>query len=272
MEWRLVVGDSFTRFGLTSVDGVALDAALHPAGTGSSRGVVIQAHGITVDMDEGGMFVRLADRLAETGFSVLRFSFRGHGKSGGTQRGMTVAGEMLDLQAAFDYVSRSVSGPATIVAASFAAVSASLSLPWLGSRLHRLVLWNPVLDLTDTFVEPTLPWGKENFSPSQQDLLVSHGFLVVDGGFELGRVVFEEFGHYRPRDAFIASPVPALIVHGDQDTMVSYAVAKRAAAAREACEFHTVSGSDHGFDSREREDEAISVTVTWLDQQYGHQL
>jgi alpha-beta hydrolase superfamily lysophospholipase len=34
-------------------------------------------------MDEGGMFVRLADRLAETGFSVLRFSFRGHGKSGG---------------------------------------------------------------------------------------------------------------------------------------------------------------------------------------------
>jgi hypothetical protein len=88
-----------------------------------------------------------------------------------------------------------VSGPATIVAASFAAVSASLSLPWLGSRLHRLVLWNPVLDLTDTFVEPTLPWGKENFSSPQQDLLVSQGFLVVDGGFELGRVVFEEFGH-----------------------------------------------------------------------------
>jgi pimeloyl-ACP methyl ester carboxylesterase len=185
--------------------------------------------------------------------------------------GMTVAGEMLDLQAAFDYVSRSLSGPAAIVAASFAAVSTSLSLPWLGSRLYRLVLWNPVLDLTGTFVEPMLPWGKENFSSSQQDLLVSQGFLVVDGGFELGRVVFEEFGHYRPRDAFIASPVPALIVHGDQDMMVSYAVAKRAAAAREACEFHTVSGSDHGFDSREREDEAISVTVTWLDQQYGHQ-
>jgi alpha/beta superfamily hydrolase len=51
-------------------------------------------------MDEGGMFVRLADRLAAKGFDLLRFSFRGHGHSGGTQIGLTIAGEMLDLQAA----------------------------------------------------------------------------------------------------------------------------------------------------------------------------
>lgn len=35
------------------------------------------------------------------------------------------------------------------------------------------------------------------------------------------------------------------------------------------CEFHTVVGSDHGVDSREREDEAIAVTVSWLSRQYG---
>ena len=36
-------------------------------------------------------------------------------------------------------------------------------------------------------------------------------------------------------------------------------------------EFHTVAGSDHGFGSREREDEdeAIAVTVSWLSRQYG---
>ena len=47
-------------------------------------------------MDEGGMFVRLADRLAAEGFTVLRFSFRGRGKSAGSPRGVTIAGELLD--------------------------------------------------------------------------------------------------------------------------------------------------------------------------------
>ncbi len=47
-----------------------------------------------------------------------------------------------------------------------------------------------------------------------------------------------------------------------------YDVAKAASTDRPECEFHTVVGSDHGFDSREREDEAIAVTVDWLDRRY----
>ena len=93
------------------------------------------------------MFVRLADRLASEGFAVLRFSFRGHGHSGGTQRGVTIAGEMLDLQAATELALRGYGPPLRIVAASFGAVSTLLSLPYLRERLAALVLWNPVLDL-----------------------------------------------------------------------------------------------------------------------------
>ena len=249
---------------LVSIDGVPLKAALHSTGGQGHQGVVVQVHGINADMDEGGMFVRLADRLAETDFDVLRFSFRGHGGSGGTQRGVTIAGEMLDLQAAVDYVSERFPGPISVVAASFGAVSTSLSLPWLGDRLDRLVLWNPVLDLLRTFVAPELPWGTENFSAEQQKLLSSQGFLVMDGEFEVGRVLFEEFHHYQPLDYFVASSAPALVVHGDQDSYVSYDIARAAASGRGSCAFHTVAGSDHGFDSREQEDEAIEVTVDSL--------
>lgn len=249
---------------LVSIDGLRLDAAVHPAPADDHRGTVIQAHGITADMDEGGMFLRLADRLADNGFTVLRFSFRGHGDSAGTQRGVTIAGEMLDLQAAADYATESLAGPLSVVAASFGAVSTVLSLPYLDPRLKRLVLWNPVLDLRQTFVEPELPWGQENYSLAQQKLLYSQGFLSIDGEFELGRVMFEEFHQYRPLDGFLVSRVPTLIVHGDRDTAVSYDIARQVASARPGCDFHTVSGSDHGFDSREREDEAITATVDWL--------
>ncbi|MGV9334787.1 alpha/beta hydrolase [Nocardia sp. NPDC003726] len=248
-----------------SVDGVRLDTALHPASSGTGRGVVLLVHGITVDMDEGGgMFIRLAEQLDAAGFNVVRFSFRGHGNSGGTPRGVTVAGECLDLQAAVEAVRERFTGPLSIVAASFGAVSTTLSLPWLESTLHRLVLWNPVLDLRRTFLEPELAWGKENFGPQQQKDLAEHGWLVVDGQFELGRVLFYEFAHYRPLDLFLESTVPSLIVHGDRDSAVSYDIAAGAARSRQNTTLHTVFGSDHGFDSRQREDEAITTTVEWL--------
>jgi hypothetical protein len=60
-------------------------------------------------------------------------------------------------------------------------------------------LWNPVLDLRHTFIEPSLPWGVENFGPTQQALLSSQGFLLLDGTFTVGRVSFEKMRLYDPR-------------------------------------------------------------------------
>lgn len=253
---------------LISVDGIRLDAAVHPTSVASARGVVLLVHGITVDMDEGGgMFVRLTQQLAEAGFDVVRFSFRGHGGSGGTARGVTVAGECLDLQSAVTFTRDRFTRPLSIVAASFGAVSTLLSLRWLAGDLHRLVLWNPVLNLGHTFLEPELPWGKENFGPSGQNQLLDKGFLTVDGEFELGRVLFVEFANYLPLNDLLVSGVETLIVHGDRDTAVSYDIAADVAQRRPHTTLHTVAGSDHGFDGRAKEDEAIEATVRWLVEQ-----
>ncbi len=250
---------------VTSVDGLCLDAMVHrPDTPTASRGTVIQAHGITVDMDEGGMFIRLADGLAEAGFAVLRFSFRGHGRSEGTQRGVTIAGEMLDLQAVVNHAGVSLPEPLSIVAASFGAVSTVLSLPYLETQLHGIVLWNPVLDLRHTFIEPELAWGLENFGPRGREQLRATDHLLIDGEFELGRVAFQEMDVYEPLRAWAASTVPGLVIHGDRDSYVSYDIARQAATTRPGTQFRTVAGSGHGFDSPEREDEAIAATVTWL--------
>ncbi|MGW5440581.1 alpha/beta hydrolase [Nocardia asteroides] len=253
------------RFAFPSVDGIELDAAAHSSSASTSRGAVLLVHGVTVDLDEGGgMFVRLSERLVAAGFDVLRFSFRGHGNSAGTSRGVTVAGECLDLQAAVEEIRVRFPGPLSIVAASFGAVATAISLPWLADSLHRLVLWNPVLDLNHTFLEPELDWGRVNFGADQRKHLETSGYLVVDGTFELGRVLFYEFASYRPIDHFVNSEVRALIVHGDQDSAVSYEIAAEAARSRPDTDLRTIVGSDHGFDSREREDEAIDATVDWL--------
>lgn len=253
--------------GIQAADGVRLDAAWNTPEKDHVMGAVVLVHGISADMDEGGMFRRLAEGLVAEGFGVLRFSFRGHGRSGGTPRGATIAGEMLDLQSAIEHVTERFDGGLSVVAASFGAVSTCISLPYFEASLQALVLWNPVLDLQRTFIQPNLPWGVENFGPAQQALLSSQGFLLIDEAFAVGRVLFEEMRHYHPLEPFIKSRVPALVVHGDRDSAVSYDVARTATKAR-GCDFHTVGGSDHGFDSREREDEAIAITVSWLIRQY----
>lgn len=257
------------RVELVAADGVSLDAVEHPA-VGTPVGAVVLAHGITVDMDEGGMFVRLAERLAGLGMRVLQFSFRGHGRSGGTSRGVTIAGECLDFQAAATYVRESYpDSPMSVVGASFGAVSAVLSLRHWQSSLRGLALWNPVLDLRHTFVAPELPWGLENFGPEQQNAMSERGFLSVDGEFALDHVLFDEFILYDPLSAFIRSRIPSLVVHGDSDTYVSYDIARSAAESRPETHMHTVRDSDHGFDSREREDKAIGATVDWLARLHG---
>src|SRR5699024_8991351 len=249
---------------VVSADGVSLDTALHPAKT-EPIGTVIQAHGITVDKDEGGMFVRLAETLSCRGFNVIRFSYRGHGKSGGTPFGVTVDGEIVDLRSVIERALERCPEPLSGSAASFGAVSSSLLLPVLGTRIDSLVLRHTVLVQQHTFLNPELPWGMENFGPEQQRELDTSGCLWIDGEFPISPIMWREFSLYDPFSAYTSSRVPSLVVHGDQDTYVSYGIAKAAVSSRNGADFHTIRGSDHGFDSTERENEAIRVSTDWLE-------
>ncbi|PWU43459.1 alpha/beta hydrolase [Micromonospora globispora] len=254
---------------LELADGMRLEAALHPARHSKRPGTVVAVHGLGMDMDEGGMYLRLAERLAQAGMTTLRFSFRGHGGSDGTQRSVTIAGQVLDLTAAIDAAELDYPGALYSVAAGFGAVPTLLSLPNLEDRLHGLVLWQPVLDLRETFLEPRLPWGQANFGPKARAASERDGFLLLDGEFELDRALLEEMHHHEPAKSFAASRVPALIVHGDRDTSVSHDTSAAAATARPGCQLHSVRGADHGFDTRPHEDEALDATVGWLIRRHG---
>lgn len=104
----------------------------------------------------------------------------------------------------------------------------------------------------------------ENFGPDQQRELGAGGQLLIDGEFPISPIMWREFSLYDPLSAYTTSRIPSLVVHGDQDSYVSYDIARAAASSRPDTDFHTVRGSNHGFDSTEREDEAIQVSVDWL--------
>lgn len=234
---------------ITTVDGLRLESVRHGSGP-----AVVLAHGITADLDEQGLFVHLAERLAADGFSVLRFSFRGHGRSDGAPHETTIAGERLDLAAAV----AAAGGQVSVVASSFGAVSTTLSLREL--PLVSAVLWQPVLDLRGTFLTPSLPRARALYGDKRP--LEETGWLDIEGRFQLGRRLFEECAEADPLAAFLASEVPALVVHGDADEHISFTVARDAAARRPRTAWHPVAGEGHGFCTSGRE--VVDVTARWL--------
>ncbi|MCX7919268.1 MAG: alpha/beta hydrolase [bacterium] len=248
---------------IKSTDGIMLEAAIHRVQQDTPRGCIILAHGITASMDEG-ILLHLAEKLTKTRFTVLRFSYRGHGKSGGTQRGMTIAGEMLDLQAVIDFTLQAFNLPIAIIAISFGAVSTCLSIPFIKHHIQGIAFWNPVLDLQRTFIHPEVPWGKKYFNNENVSKLISDGFILLNGTFEFGRVLWEEMKWLDPSRYFLESSIPTMIVHGDCDSCVPYSISRDAALQNRYCDLFTIEGSDHGFSGKETEDKVIDITINWL--------
>ncbi|MCB9848511.1 MAG: alpha/beta fold hydrolase [Phycisphaeraceae bacterium] len=247
---------------LKSVDGLVLDARLIEVKHSVTS--VLLVHGFGVDLHEEGTFDVLATRLAEAKVSVARFSFRGHGKSAGTQEGMTISGERLDLTAAYNWMTRRLSPPYAILAASFGAVSTLLQLRSIHSKPARLVLWNPVLDLDAVFVAPTTVWGKKNFGKSALAKATSQGYSIVDGSIRVGQVFLEETALYSGNLGVLAlSSVPTLVLHGTDDSYVPIA-SSRQVADMPNVRLVEIRDSDHGFPDTASEETAITEAVRWL--------
>lgn len=252
-----------------SEDGVQICGLLHEP-VGVPKGNVVLAHGITVDKDEDGdsqagigAFVQLADALCNSQYNVLRFDFRGHGESGHLPEQMTISGELLDLTASMDYAKKRWPLPTAIAAASFGATSAVMYAAEK-QDIPCMVLWNPVLDLRKTFLEPILPWAKQSFNAEAYAFLEEHGYMLLDGFFKLGRPLIDEMRRIKPFEYMKRIRCPVLTLHGDEDTYVPYEVARKHARCNSRSEFVTVPGSEHGFGRPEDRRFVIPRTLEWI--------
>jgi len=229
-----------------------------------TKNCIVLCHGITVDKEEDGVFTELARKLANVGFAVFRFDFRGHGESEGKSVDMTITGEERDLESSVKFLLGLGYENFGILGASFAGGAVSLYVAKHQEIVKALVLWNAVIDY-HSLLESKLPWPKKYFGKEQIQKLERMGFIKIGSSkFKIGRNLFVEMQKLQPWKELQKLRIPILFVHGDKDTYVPYEDYVKYSKLLKA-KLETIRGAEHGFhDNKQQEEQADKVTVEFF--------
>jgi uncharacterized protein len=230
-EWGL----RFENVSFRSSDGTPLHGWFIPAKSGKPQGTVVFSHGNAGSI---GHHLGFVTWLAEAGYQVLMFDYRGFGKSGGQvdRRGM-----INDVKAAFSYA---------------------------GSRRdvdsRRLISYGHSLG------------GAKSVTALAETPVKGLRAIVIDGAFasyqDMARILGGQLGASLVTDelapeGFVGklSPVPLLVIHGTRDEVVPVSQGRRLfESAREPKTFFEVKTGRHG-DSLSRDHGAFRKRMlNWL--------
>ncbi len=234
---------------------------------GGSDALVILAHGITSEKNEDGIYTRFAEKILFPNFDSIRFDFRGHGDSQRLPIEMRVSGEILDLMAVISWAKQSYK-KIHLVATSFgASITLLTSSIFDISFFSSITMWNPVISYRNTFINPTVSWGKEFFNQSSiEELAYRHYTRIPESEFFIGPELTIEFLLLHPEKIVWPEKIPLLIIHGTGDTVVPYKDAVNFSKQNKNVLLHTIPDVDHGFD--QRIDEVFEETKKWIDKFY----
>lgn len=248
-------------------DNFTLDG-IFTAVKGSTKGIIF-AHGMTVDKDDEGIFVRAEPKLNELGFSTLRFDFRAHGKSQGNPvNDFTISGEIRDLEATVNFIQEQGINWLGLAGAS---VGGSISALYLGkypNTFSKVFLANPTLNYEKCFLDPTTPWAREHFE-NVFEQLGEKGFIEVGSRkSKVGKVFFEKMKLYNPCVRLKKYNSPLMIVHGDQDTKIAYqdVIECFENLPNPKKQLKILKGAEHGFHSEPYESQVVEIIVSFFSQ------
>jgi pimeloyl-ACP methyl ester carboxylesterase len=239
--------------------------------THATRAIAVMLHGIFGEKNEDGRFTRLAQVLSQKNIASVRFDYSGHGDHSYESRRFSIANALADVTDMMNHVAKHHgSQELYIIASSFGASLALLYLRLEGAYIpKKMVLLNPVTDYVATFLKPMCKQMKEIFSAERLSTVYRNGeatFPGVEGApFILTLPFIIEMHLYRPFETFHDLDIPTLVIHGDNDTAVPYAITRDQALQSPAVTFETIRGADHAFVEPEHEKRSFQLTGDFLD-------
>lgn len=220
--------------------------------------MVILMHGIFSSKDFQPM-PQIAKSLARQGIASIRFDFGGHWRSEGKMINMTIAKELEDARAIYDYVaSLPYVSSIAILGHSQGGVIASMTAGILaseGKSPAALVLLAP-----GTVIKEACQGGHffgNTFAPEDPP-----EYIKCFGTFKLGReylVSTQELEIYETAEAYQG---PVCIIHGDNDQTVPLWCSEKFVQIYNDNEFHLMAGENHRLSKKTKED--VGIVTSFL--------
>jgi uncharacterized protein len=241
--------------------GVKLFGVMHRPLTKGKHPAVVFFHGYAGNKSgRNRLYVKLAQQLAQMGFVVLRFDFRGSGDSEGDFQEITIDGEVADALNALKYLSEDKQVDTSRIGILGRSLGGAIAL--LAAQKHGHIksinLWAPLFH--------TLEWRKKWLEKPSLDQVPPE--LRING--QLPNMQFiEQFFHIdmsTPLKELESTPL--LHIHGEKDTIVKIQHADLYADARKNCDgktlFIRLQESDHDFSNLSEQILAINETCKWF--------
>jgi len=247
---------------VTTADGVELQAWL--ATPANPRGVLLLCHGLTTDASEHGAFPALRNHAVKRGLAVARFDFRAHGRSGGSNEDLRIAGERADADAVAQLIEAELGHdiPLISLGLSFGGAAAIHTAATAPSSAG-LVLWYAVVDYEVNFGEGSTVDATRLFRaaarPGEDPPWAAMPVLGTDYYFP--KALLEEIRTDTTPAQLRALEIPVLGYYGSRDTFVDVRPLQTLAAERANIDVRLAWGAGHGF--LLWRSWAIRRTVTW---------
>jgi pimeloyl-ACP methyl ester carboxylesterase len=211
-------------------------------------GVLVLCHGLTTNRDEHGAFPALRDRALRSGLAVARFDFRAHGRSGGTNEDLRLAGERDDADAVMAWVASELGSalPVIPLGLSFGGAAA------VHVASHRacagLALWYAVVDYA-------WQYGADSPVPFTRIMRAAHSeadppwadMPVVGTDFHFPSALIAETPDDPTRANLASLTVPVLVWFGSRDPFVGIEPIRELALTHPNIEIRIAYGAAHGF-------------------------
>lgn len=193
------------------------------------KGRIFMLHGLSVPKEGPSNILReTALALADAGFKVISFDFRGHGASGGESPDLTVETGFADFEAIFS--TEEADGlPMGIFGFSYGGLVAIEYTAHHSLSPRAMVFFSPALDFVKgVFKNPSSVMGTLYQEAEANGSLDREGYFVLPyNGFRVGKKVFDSAGKYKPYESLPKIATHALIIQGKNDQMLSYEYMKQ---------------------------------------------
>jgi len=202
--------------------------------------ILTVCHGFTGSKEGSGRSIRMAERFAQSGVSVLLFDFAGNGQSEGRFAELTLSGQMDDLSCALDWCLEREPGSRLVsLGRSFGGTTAICQAA-ADSRVSAVCTW----------AAPAYPLALfDGFRRRQPDGSGSSLLASDEGTVRIKDGFFDDLKrHDVLRAVARISPRPLLVVHGSRDEVVPFREAEALyRAAGHPKELRKIDGGDHRF-------------------------